>query len=98
MRIKYNRCIEGKNAWLDANAVEDSPSLPLLLQLLQVQLVLPYGSGDQALLAMAAALYESDIALLPDIAPGTVQVRYDATAAACLFAEAPSGEVGLVWI
>lgn len=38
MRIKYNRMVEGKNAWLDANAVEDSPSL--LLQLLQVQLVL----------------------------------------------------------
>ena len=98
MRIKYDRRIEGKNAWLDANAVEDSPSLPLLLQLLQVQLVLPYGTGDQALLAMAAALYESDIMLLPSVEPGTVQVRYDATAAASLFADAPSGEVGIVWI
>ena len=98
MRIKYDRRIEGKNAWLDANAVEDSPSLPLLLQLLQVQLVLPYGTGDQALLAMAAALYESDIELLPTVEPGTVQVRYDATAAASLFSDAPSGEVGIVWI
>lgn len=98
MRIKYNKSIEGKNAWLDANAMEDSPSLPLLLQLLQVQLVLPYGTGDQALLAMVAALYESDIRLLSTVEPGTVQVRYDATAAASLFADAPSGEVGVVWI
>lgn len=98
MRIKYNRMVEGKNAWLDVNAVEDSPSLPLLLQLLQVQLVLPYSTSDQALLAMAAALYNSDIMLLPTVEPGTVQVRYDATAAASLFADAPSGEVGIVWI
>lgn len=98
MRIKYNKGIEGKNAWLDVNSLEDSPSLPLLLQLLQVQLVLPYSTGDQALLAMAAALYENNIMLLPTIEPGTVQVRYDATAAASLFTDAPSGEVGIVWI
>ena len=98
MRIKYNKSVEGKNAWLDVNSLEDSPSLPLLLQLLQVQLVLPYSTGDQALLAMAAALYENNIMLLPTVEPGTVQVRYDATAAASLFADAPSGEVGIVWI